>query len=170
MKEKSKFFVKFFHMMVAVTVLSVVGAADSAVAATGSVVIPVAEFTDDGFGASYEKSFGGGYLSGSVESPCLVAPVKIPGNATKINKLIVYLTDDGTGGFDPLFQLTAIDMTTAFAEDYVYSDDTVATDTIQAIELTLLKQKLVKGRVYQLGTCLANGQVLYGAKVLYTVP
>jgi hypothetical protein len=170
MKGKNRFFVKGFYMMIAVMTMFLVGAADRACAATGSVVIPVAEFTDDGFGGSYTKSFSGGYLGGADDSPCLVAPVKIPGNATKINKLIVYLTDDGTGAFDPLFQLTAIDMTTAFAEDYVKGEVADGSDTIQAIEVPLLKQKLVKGRVYQLGTCLANGQYLYGVKVLYTVP
>ena len=107
---------------------------------------------------------------GGVNDPCLVAPVKIPGSATKINKVIVYLIDDGTGTVSPHFELTAIGMTTAFAEDYVFADVTEGTDTIQGIELPLLKQKLVKGRVYQLGTCLDAGQYLYGAKVIYTVP
>ena len=61
-------------------------------------------------------------------------------------------------------------MGTAFAEDYFYSTVTAGTDTIQAIELTLDKHALVKGRVYQLGTCLYDGQQLYGVKVVYTVP
>jgi hypothetical protein len=169
MEGTKKFLVKGFYM-IAVMVMFLVGAADKACAATASVVIPAAEFTDDGFGASYTKSFSGGYLGGTDDSPCLVAPVKIPGNATKINKLIVYLIDDGTGAGDPLFQLTAIDMTTAFAEDYVNSEVADGTDVIQAIEVPLLKQKVVKGRVYQLGTCLYGGQYLYGVKVLYTVP
>jgi len=61
-------------------------------------------------------------------------------------------------------------MATAFTEDYVNYEVTEGTDTIQGIELPLLKRKLVKGRVYQLGTCLYSGQYLYGAKVVYTVP
>ena len=100
--------------------------------------------------------------------PC--APVKIPGTATKINKVIVYLTDDGSSTTLPFFQLTAINMATAFAEDYVFTDVTTGTPTIQAIELPLITKTLVKGRVYQLGTCLDAGQFLYGAKVIYTVP
>jgi hypothetical protein len=174
MKRKNRFFVKGFYMMIAVMTMFLVGAADKADAASASVLIPVAEFTTDGgtwtAPGDFFKSFAGGYLSGGDSGSCLVAPVKIPGNATKINKLIVYLTDDGTGAFHPLFQLTAIDMTTAFAEDYVNSEVADGSDTIQAIEVPLLKQKVVKGRVYQLGTCLYGGQYLYGAKVLYTVP
>jgi len=139
----------------------------------GSVMIPVAEFTYDGTSGAdtypYFKSFVGGYLTGSDTRSCLVAPVKLPGNATKINKVIVYLIDEGTGAGFPFFRLTAIDMTTAFAEDYVDYNVTEGIDTIQGIELPLLKQKLVKRRVYQLGTCLYAGQYLYGVKVVYTV-
>jgi hypothetical protein len=88
MKGKNRFLVKGFCMMIAVIVPFLVVAADKADAA--SVLIPVAEFTTDGTtytdAGSFYKSFSRGYLEGSDTYPCLVAPVRIPGNATKINK------------------------------------------------------------------------------------
>lgn len=139
-----------------------------------SLLIPVAEFTYDGWGGAdpmpYFKSFHGGYLAGSDAGPCLVASVRLPGNATKINKVIVYLIDNGTGAYDPYFTLDAIDMTTGTTYNYFAYEVTTGTSTVQAIELPLSQKQLVKGRVYQLGTCLSGGQYLYGAKVVYTVP
>ncbi len=106
MEERRKGLVKGFYMMIAVMVMFLMGAVDKADAASASILIPVAEFTNDGFvntvPGSYFKSFSGGYLEGIANDPCLVAPVKIPGTATKINKVIVYLTDDGTGSL-PFF-------------------------------------------------------------------
>jgi len=159
-------------MFLALMISVLVGFANRAEA--GSIMISVAEFTADGDTdtgpGTYLKSFDGGYLTGSIPRPCLVAPVRIPGNATKINKVIVYLIDDGTAPVDPWFQLDAINMATGDVDNYTAGVVTTGTDTVQGIELPLLKQKLVKGRVYQLGTCLSGGQFLYGAKVVYTVP
>jgi hypothetical protein len=172
MKENNRFLGKGFHMMIALIGMFLIGVAGQAGAA--SVLIPVAEFTNDGFvntvPGSYFKSFDGGYLEGGVNDPCLVAPVKIPGNATKINKIIVYLIDDGSGVLDPYFQLDAINMATGAVDNYTAGAVTTGTSTIQAIELPLSHKTLVKGQVYQLGTCLDAGQFLYGAKVVYTVP
>jgi hypothetical protein len=172
MNGKNRFLVKGFCMMIAVIVPFLVGDADKADAA--SLLIPVAEFTNDGFvntvPGSYFKFFNGGYLEGGVNYPCLVAPVKLPGNATRINKVIVYLIDDGSGAIDPLFQLDAINMATGVVDNYTIGNVTNGTSTIQATELPLSHKTLVKGQVYQLGTCLDAGQFLYGAKVVYTVP
>jgi len=155
-------------------ILALVGSADKADAATASLLIPISEFTTDGgtytSPGDFSKIFPGGYLLGGGTGPCFVAPVSIPGNATKINKVIVYLIDDGFGEFNPYFELTAVNMATAFFEDYVNAEVTDGTGTIQAIELPLIKKVLIKGRVYQLATCLYGGQLLYGAKVVYTVP
>ena len=170
MKGKSRFFVKVFCMMIAVLAMFLLAAVDKADA--GSVLIPISEFTiDGGTGAapgSFYKYFSGGYLAGSIDYPCFLAPVRIPGSATKINKVIVYFTDTNATS-DPWFQLTALNMATTEYEDYTYGA-VEGTDTIQAIEVPLLKQKLVRGRVYQLGTCLDADQQLYGVKVVYTVP
>jgi phosphate/sulfate permease len=172
MKETRRFLVKGFCIIIAAMVTFLVCAADKADAA--SVLIPVAEFTTDGgtntAPGDFYKLFSGGYLVGSASDPCFVAPVKIPGNATKINKVIVYLIDDGSGVSDPWFQLDAIDMAAGAVDNYTAGGVTTGTSTIQAIELPLSKKALVKGRVYQLGTCLDAGQYLYGAKVIYTVP
>ena len=158
----------FLVLMILVLVCST----DKADAA--SLMIPVAEFTTDGGvdsgPGSYYKQFSGGYLSGTDSNPCLVAPVKIPGNATKINKVIIYLIDDNTGAGDPWFQLDAINIATGDVDNYTAGDVTTGTSTIQGIELPLSHKALVKGLVYQLGTCLYGGQQLYGAKVIYTVP
>jgi hypothetical protein len=163
-----------FLVLIAVVVTFLVGAADEAYAATGSLLIPVSEFTTDGGTSTspgdFSKIFPGGYLLGGGTGPCFVAPVSIPGNATKINKVIVYLIDDGLAAFNPYFELTAINMATAFFEDYVNAEVTDGTGTIQAIELPLIQKTLVKGRVYQLAACLMGGQLLYGVKVVYTVP
>jgi len=170
MKGKNGFIVRFFYMLIAVMAMFLLCAADKADA--GSVLIPISEFTiDGGTGAapgSFYKYFSGGYLAGSIDYPCFLAPVRIPGSATKINKVIVYFTDTNATS-DPWFQLTALNMATTEYEDYTYGA-VEGTDTIQAIEVPLLKHSLVKGRVYQLGTCLNDGQDLYGAKVFYTVP
>lgn len=171
MKENNRFLGKGFHMMIAVIVMFLIGIAGKTDAA--SLMIPVAEFTYDGFigtDPGYFKDFSGGYLVGGVNYPCLVAPVKIPGNATKINKVIVYLIDDGSGVGNPWFQLDAINMATGAVDNYTAGDVTTGTSTLQAIELPLSHKTLVKGQVYQLGTCLDTGQFLYGAKVVYTVP
>ena len=173
MKGKSRFFVKVLDIMIAVMVMFFVGAAGKADAATGSAVITAAEFTTDGgtytAPGDFYKHFSGAYLEGGANGPCFVARVPIPGSATKINKLIVYLTDTNVTK-DPYFQLTALNIATTDYEDYFAADVLTGTDIIQAIELTLDKHALVKGRVYQLGMCLYDGQQLYGAKVIYTVP
>ena len=49
MKETKRFLAKGFFMMIAVMAVFLFGVADKTCAATGSVVIPVAEFTYDGF-------------------------------------------------------------------------------------------------------------------------
>jgi hypothetical protein len=173
MKGKYRFLVKGSFMMIAVMVIFLVVATNKADAATGSAVITAAEFTTDGgtytAPGDFYKHFSGAYLEGGANGPCFVARVPIPGSATKINKLIVYLTDTNVTK-DPYFQLTALNIATTDYEDYFAADVLTGTDTIQAIELTLDKHALVKGRVYQLGTCLYDGQQLYGAKVIYTVP
>lgn len=172
MKRTIRFLVKGFCIIIVVMVMFLVGVADQADAA--SLMIPVAEFTPDGgIGASpgsYYKLFYGGYLSGTDNYPCLVAPVRIPGNATKINKVIIYLIDDNIGAGDPWFQFDGINMATGETDNYTAGEVTTGTSTIQAIELPLSHKTLVKGQVYQLGTCLYGGQYLYGAKVIYTVP
>ena len=174
MKRKYRFLIKGFFMMIAVMVMFLVGATDKADAATASVLIPMTEFTTDGgtwtAPGDFRKYFEGGYLEGGVNGPCLVAPVKIPGNATKINKLIVFLADDGTAIRSPYFNLSGITLATGVYD--VYYDDWVTSglSSVQAIEVPLDMHTVVKGRVYQLGTCLYDGQRLYGAKVVYTVP
>jgi hypothetical protein len=172
MKGTRRFLVKGFCIIIAVMVMFLVADADKADA--GSLLIPVAEFTVDGGintdAGSFYKLFSGGYLSGTASYPCLVAPVRIPGNATKINKVIVYLIDDGSGAIDPFFQLDAINMATGSVDNYTYGNVTNGTTSIQAIELPLSHKALVPGRVYQLGTCLDAGQTLYGAKIIYIVP
>ena len=171
-------------VLIAVMVTFLVGAADKADAATGSVMISAAEFTPDGFidmvptvtgPGSYRKSFDNGGLSGTAAGPCLVAPVKIPGTATKINNVIVYLIDEGNPGTIPAhFKLISIELALnasgALGEDYVDTDVGQANIFLHGIQLPLLKKKLVKGRLYQVGICLDDGQHLYAVKVVYTVP
>lgn len=138
-------------------------------AEAGAVNISPSEFTSDGWSdfADYFKSFSKGTLSGSSAHPCLVAPVKIPGTATRILRLIVYLTDNGTGAIDPFFRLTGMNMktgiTTTYAESYVATGSVV----LQGIEVPLAADTITRGESIALGVCLANGQVLYGAKVKY---
>ncbi len=142
-------------------------------ASAGSILISVAEFTTDGgtytAPGDFYKSFSEGYLSGSASDPCFLAAVKIPANARKVTNVTVYLTDDGTGTANPWFQLDAIDMATGTVDNYTAVEVTTGTITIQPIGLPLSHNNLVKGRVYQLGTCLDAGQKLYGAKVFYSL-
>jgi len=172
MKGKSNFFAKCFCMMIAVIVLFLAGDVDKAEAA--SLLIPVSEFTTNGEietdAGTFFKSFSGGYLSGTATYPCLIAPVRIPGNATKINKVIVYLIDDFIGVSAPYFQLDALNMATGIVDNYTNAFVTNGTSFVQGYELPLSHKALVKGRVYQLGVCLDEGEYLYGAKVIYTVP
>ena len=140
----------------------------------GSVLIPVAEFTEDGQtnadAPNYLKDFQGGSLEARDSWSCFVAPVRIPGNATKITKVIVYFKDLNPAPASAWFTLDAIDMAAGTADNYVDYYLQTGTDIVQAFELPLSHKALVKGRVYQLGTCLTVNHYLYGAKVVYSVP
>jgi len=174
MKGKTVFLTKMFFMMIAIIVPFLSGAVDKACAGSGSVVIPMTEFSTDGgtwtSPGDFSKHLNGGFLQGGTSDPCLIAPVRIPGNATRVNKLIVYLRDWHIGQYSPYFHFSGITMETGEYEVYYDGSVTRGDETVQAIELPLLKHKLVKGRVYQLGTCLDQGQQFYGAKVIYTAP
>ena len=159
----------FFVLMISV-LIGFAGQSDAA-----SLLIPVAEFTEDGQtgsdGGNYFKLFqGGGYIEAQVGRPCFVAPVRIPGNATKISKVIVYYQDLNPAPSTAWFTLDAINMATGTSDNYVDAYVNTGTDIIQAFELPLSHKTLAKGQVYQLGTCIEAGQYLYGAKVVYTVP
>lgn len=159
---------------IAIVSLFIIGASCTAYAATGSVLISMSEFTIDGGTGSapgdFYKTFNGGYLSGGASDPCFTASVHIPGNATKINKVVVYLTDTGSSSERPFFQLTGLSMGTGQIDNYCDANVTTGTSSVQPIQVPVLKHNLVPGRVYQLGACISNGQNLYGAKVVYTTP
>ena len=157
-------------VLLVLIILVLVGATEKTNAA--SILIPVAEFIPDGntgYG-SYSIHIRGGYLAGSADYPCFVAPVRIPTNATKITKVVVYLQDWGLGTSNPYFTLDAINMATGSTESYLATEVSTDNGGELAIELSLDKKSLVKGRVYQLGACLDEDQWLYGAKVVYTLP
>jgi hypothetical protein len=139
-----------------------------------TVLIPVAEFTEDGQtnadAVNYFKDFQGGFLQGKDSWSCFVAPVRIPGNATKINKVTVYFKDLNPAPVVAWFTLDAVDMAAGTTDNYVDYSLLNGTDIVQAFDLPLSHKALVKGRVYQLGTCLQNDHYLYGAKVVYSVP
>ena len=136
-----------------------------------NIRIPVAEFTTDGgvetAPGNFYKLFSGGYLVGGTNSPCFVAPVRLPNNATTIKKVIVYFSDTSAAD-SPFFQLDAIDMETGTVTNYTIGNVTTGTPTIQGIELPLSQTSLAKKRVYQLGTCLNSSEFFYGAKVVYS--
>ena len=156
----------------ALLILVLVGSTDNA--DSSSVLIPVAEFTADGQTTSdsgtYFKDFVGGFLEGRGSWSCFVAPVRIPGNATKINKVIVYFEDLNPAPLSAWFTLDATDMAAGTTYNYVSYYVETGTDFVQAFELPLSQKALVKGRVYQLGTCMRDNHYFYGAKVVYAVP
>ncbi len=156
--------------VIAVTSMFIVGVAGNASA--GVVKLSAAQFTSDGGGGSYYKLFSAGTITGDDTGPCLVAPVSIPGTATSITSVVVYLTDDGSSAAgSPWFRLTGLNMTTGVTKTYVVGDVTTGTTTLQGITVPFSNGKpsnaTVPGMVYQFGTCLYGGQALYGAKISY---
>jgi hypothetical protein len=150
-------------------ILALLGFADRA--DTASLIIPVSEFTPDGNSSPGDYTISmDGILTGSSTYPCFFAPVRIPGKAKKISRVIIYLIDYGTGTVDPYFNLAALNIAEATYEYYISDYVDTGTSTIQGIDLILDQQALLKGRVYQFGTCLDAGQALYGVQVFYKVP
>jgi len=150
-------------MAMAIVMFGMTGMADA-----GAVKISSAEFTSDGDNVqfAYVKPFIDGTIAGNAFA-CLVAPVKIPGTATKITKLTVYLTDDGAAATRPQFRLTGMKPTDGTTTDYATTIVTTGTAVVQGILLPLLEKNITKGQNISLGLCINAGQVFYGAKVNY---
>lgn len=150
-------------MAMALVMFGMTGMADA-----GAVKISSAEFTSDGDSAqfAYVKPFLAGTIVANAAA-CLVAPVKLPGTATKITKLTVYLTDDGVAASRPQFRLTGMKPADGTTTDYATTIVTTGTSVVQGISLPLLEKNITKGQNIALGLCLDAGQVFYGAKVTY---
>ena len=147
----------------AIVMFGMTGMADA-----GAVKISSAEFTADGDNAqfAYVKPFLAGTIVANAIA-CLVAPVKIPGTATTITKLTVYLTDDGAAVNRPQFRLSGMKPTDGTTTDYATTSVTTGTSVVQGILLPLLEKNITKGQNIQLGLCIDAGQVFYGAKINY---
>ena len=152
-----------FAMAMAIVMFWMTGMADA-----GAVKISSAEFTSDGDSAqfAYVKPFIDGTIVANAFA-CLVAPVKIPGSATKITKLTVYLTDDGVAAIRPQFRLTGMKPADGTTTDYATTFVTTGTSVVQGIVVPLLEKNITKGQNISLGFCIDAGQVFYGAKVNY---
>jgi len=150
-------------MVMAIVMFGMTGMADA-----GAVKISSSEFTSDGDSAqfAYVKPFIDGTIVANAFA-CLVAPVKIPGTATKITKLTVYLTDDGVAAIRPQFRLTRMKPTDGTTTDYATTFVTNGTSVVQGILVPLLGKNITKGQNISLGLCIDAGQVFYGAKVNY---
>jgi hypothetical protein len=136
----------------------------------GTVKISVAEFTSDGFSAPFDyiKSFAAGTLSvPGAANPCLIAAVKIPATATRITKLTVYLSDDGSGASPPAFLLSGLRPSDGTATAYANASVTTGTQVVQGFVVPLMTRNITPGQNIALGLCLSAGQVFYGAKVNY---
>ena len=151
-------------MAMAIVMFGMTGMADA-----GAVKISPAEFTSDGYNAqfAYFKRFADGTLEGSADNPCLIAVVKIPGTATRLKKLTVYLTDDGTGTISPSFDLIGMKPTDGTTTTYANTNVTSGTSVVQGIVVPLVEKNITRGQNIALGICLGAGQVFYGAKVNY---
>jgi hypothetical protein len=88
----------------------------------------------------------------------------------KITKVVVYFEDLNPAPLSAWFTLDATDMAAGTTYNYVDYYVETGTNIVQAFELPLSHKALVKGQVYQLGTCIRDNHYLYGAKVVYTVP
>ncbi len=157
--------IRLFCTVIAVMTVIFVGSAGNAFAS--AVKLSAADFTSDGGSGTYFKLFSQGTLEGDSSNPCLVAPVNIPGTATSIDKIVVFLTDDGSGALAPWFRLTGLNMKTGDTTTYFVGDVTEGTTTLQGIQIPVGMPTEVGPMVYQLGTCLDGGQFLYGVKVVY---
>jgi hypothetical protein len=137
------------------------------------LVIPAADFTDDGADPdSLFFPFGGGYFQGdSANYGCLVAPVYLPNGATVTDIFATVYDNDAT--YNLSMNLRRVDNFNGGAITMAAMTTAGTFAGVQVVSESMITEPLVlyPDFSYYITTCLLSGNIrLYSVRLYYSVP